>query len=56
MAIKDVYFTMAEAAKELNVSRQTIYRWIADKKFPIEKMITSLQECYRRTIGQETQD
>ena len=26
------------------------------KKFPIEKMITSLQECYRRTIGQETQD
>lgn len=38
MAIKDMYYTIFEAAKELSVSRQTIYRWIADKKIPAEKI------------------
>ena len=38
MAIKDLYYTISEAAKELNVSRQTIYRWIADDKIPTEKI------------------
>ena len=38
MSIKDTYYTISEAAKELNVSRQTIYRWIADNKIPTEKV------------------
>jgi excisionase family DNA binding protein len=38
MALKDTYFTISEAAKALNVSRQTIYRWIADKKIASEKV------------------
>ncbi len=38
MAIKDLYFTISEAAKKLNVSRQTIYRWIDDEKIPTEKV------------------
>lgn len=38
MAIKDTYFTISEAAKELNVSRQTVYRWIADGKISTEKI------------------
>lgn len=38
MVIKDLYFTISEAAKELGVSRQTIYRWINDKKIPTEKI------------------
>jgi len=38
MAIKDMYYTVSEAAKELDTSRQTIYRWIANNKIPIEKI------------------
>ena len=38
MAIKDLYFTISEAAKELDVSRQTVYRWIADSKMTTEKI------------------
>jgi len=38
MVIKDLYFTITEAAKELNVSRQTIYRWITDGKISTEKV------------------
>jgi len=38
MALKDVYYTISEAAKELNVSRQTLYRWIADNKIQVEKI------------------
>jgi len=38
MALKDMYFSISEAAEELKVSRQTIYRWIADKKIPSEKV------------------
>jgi excisionase family DNA binding protein len=38
MAVKDMFVTISEAAKILNVSRQTIYRWIEDKKFPAEKV------------------
>ena len=38
MALKDIYFTISEAAKEFNVSRQTIYRWIEDEKITIEKV------------------
>lgn len=29
MALKDSYFTISEAAKQLNVTRQTVSRWIA---------------------------
>lgn len=38
MAIKDMYYTISEAAKELDTSRQTIYRWIANGKIPTEKI------------------
>ena len=38
MALKDRYLTISEAAKELAVSRQTIYRWIADNKISAEKI------------------
>ena len=38
MALKDMYYTISEAARELGVSRQTIYRWIADGKVPTEKI------------------
>jgi len=33
-----MYYTISEAAGELNVSRQTVYRWIADNKIPTEKI------------------
>ena len=38
MALKDMYFSISEAAKEFKVSRQTIYRWIEDKKILTEKV------------------
>jgi excisionase family DNA binding protein len=38
MALKNTYFTISEAAKELGVSRQTVYRWIEDEKIPKEKI------------------
>jgi excisionase family DNA binding protein len=36
MALKDEYFTVAQAAKKLGVTRQTVYRWIAEGKIPTE--------------------
>jgi len=36
--VKDDYITVSQAAEHLGVSRQTISRWIADGKFPAEKM------------------
>jgi len=38
MALKDEYFTVAQAAKELKVTRQTISRWIAKKYVPAERI------------------
>ena len=38
MAIKDQFFTLSEAAKELRVTRQTVYRWIEEKKITTEKI------------------
>jgi excisionase family DNA binding protein len=38
MGIKDNYYTLSEAAKELDVTRQTVFRWIKDGKMPAEKM------------------
>jgi excisionase family DNA binding protein len=38
MALKDEYFTIAEAAKEVGVTRQTISRWIKDNMLSAEKV------------------
>lgn len=38
MALKDRYFTVSEAAKKLEVSRQTVYRWIEDNEIPTESV------------------
>ena len=38
MALKDKYFSVSQAAKELGVTRQTVHRWIADGKVPAEKI------------------
>jgi excisionase family DNA binding protein len=38
MALKDSYFTVAQAAKELGVTRKTISRWLADGKLSAEKV------------------
>jgi len=38
MVLKDKYFTVSEAAKELGVTRQTISRWISTGKIPAEKI------------------
>lgn len=38
MTLKDKYFTISEAAKEIGVTRQTISRWIADGKISAEKV------------------
>ncbi len=40
MALKDNYLTASQAAKELNVTRQTISRWIAKKYVPVERVGT----------------
>lgn len=36
MALKDKYFTISEAAKELGITRQTVSRWIKDGKLRAE--------------------
>lgn len=38
MALKDRYFTVAEAAKELGVTRQTISRWIKGGKIAADRV------------------
>ncbi len=38
MALKDTYFTISEAAKQLKVTRQTISRWVAKGNIPAEKI------------------
>jgi excisionase family DNA binding protein len=38
MALKDEYFTIAEAAKEIRVTRQTISRWVRDGVILTEKV------------------
>lgn len=38
MALKDEYFTVSQAAKELKVTRQTISRWVAKKYVPAERV------------------
>jgi excisionase family DNA binding protein len=38
MSIKDNYFTLSEAANELNVTRQTVFRWIKNGKITSEKV------------------
>ena len=38
MALKDKYFTISEAAKQLGVTRQTISRWVAKGYVPAEKV------------------
>ncbi len=38
MALKDEYFTISEAAKDIGVTRQTISRWIAELDIPVEKI------------------
>ena len=38
MALKDKYLTIAQAAKELGVTRQTISRWIKKGHVPAEKV------------------
>ncbi len=38
MPLTDNYYTVAEAADELNVTRQTIYRWIDNKTIKAEKI------------------
>ena len=36
MAIKDSYFTITQAAKEMNISRQTMSNWISEGKIQAE--------------------
>ena len=38
MSLKDKYCTISEAAKELGVTRQTIYRWIKGGKITVERI------------------
>lgn len=38
MALKDRYYTVSEAARELGVTRQTISRWTKEGKIPSEKV------------------
>ena len=38
MALKNEYFTVAQAAKSIGATRQTIYRWIKEGRFPVEKI------------------
>lgn len=38
MALKDTYFTISEAAKELGVTRQTVSRWIATGQISTERI------------------
>jgi excisionase family DNA binding protein len=38
MALKDKYMTVAEAAREYKVTRQTISRWINEGRVEVEKV------------------
>ncbi len=38
MSLKDSYFTVTQAAKELGVTRKTISRWLVDGKLSAEKV------------------
>lgn len=38
MALKDEYLTIAEAAKKLGVTRQTMHRWVIKRNIAVEKM------------------
>lgn len=38
MALKDEYFTVAQAADKLGVTKQTVYRWINNKELVAEKI------------------
>ena len=38
MSLKDEYFTVPQAAKELDVTAQTILRWVRNKRLPAEKV------------------
>lgn len=38
MALKDKYLTISEVAKELNVTRQTVSRWIREGKIEAEQV------------------
>jgi excisionase family DNA binding protein len=38
MALKDEYFTISQAAKELATTRQTVARWIESGNMPAEKV------------------
>lgn len=38
MGLKDDYLTISEVARRLEVSRQTIWRWVNDGKFTAEKV------------------
>jgi len=38
MALKDRYFTISDAAKEVGVTRQTVSRWITEGKLLVEKI------------------
>ena len=38
MAIKDKYYTISEASERLQVTRQTVSRWIKEGKFTTEKV------------------
>ena len=63
MALKDNYFTVSEAAKEIGVTRQTISRWVREGKVPAEKIgretlidKTKFDEYLRRSIGPRIAD
>ena len=63
MALKDKYFTIHEAAKQFNVTRQTISRWIAGGKIPVEKVgretlikRKDLSEFYRKRLSEVAAD
>lgn len=38
MALKDKYFTISEAARQLGVTRQTVSRWIGDSRLAGERI------------------
>ena len=51
MALKDRYLTVAQAAKLVGTTRQTVYRWINEGKIPVEKIgretLIEAEEFYR---------
>lgn len=38
MVLKEKYFTISEAAEKLGVTRQTLSRWVKQRKFPVERI------------------